>query len=471
MSGLLMGVKLREAGVRDVTLFEKADEVGGTWRENRYPGLACDGPSHLYSYSFEPNPEWTHRFSPGPEIQAYFQRFADKYGLREIIRFGTEIVEAAYTPSGWRISTNTGETREVDFLITATGVLHHPAVPSIEGLESFAGTWFHTARWPDGLELTGKRVGVVGTGSTSIQLVPQAQREAAHVSVFQRTAQWIYPVDNPAYSDAQKARLRRHPWLNKLIYAFYAELFRLVSTAVLGNRFLYTRLARNCRRNLEQVRDPELRRKLTPDYAAACKRLVLSSEFYPAVQNSNVDIVTEPIARVTPGGVETADGTLHPLDVLILATGFKAHNYMRPMKLVGEGGVTLDEQWKRGPRAYRTVALPGFPNFFMLQGPHSPIGNYPLIDIGERQAGYILQCLERWMAGDADLIAPRAEATLEYNRKLDAALQGTIWVSGCQSWYLDESGLPNLWPHKYAEFARQMSRPLWDEFELRRTAG
>lgn len=465
MSGLLMAVKLRQAGIRDVVIFEKAADVGGTWRENRYPGLGCDVPSHLYTYSFEPNPDWSHRFAAGPEIRAYFQRFADKYRLRPCIRFGTEIIEAERTLQGWSVRTACGETHEVDFLVSACGVLHHPRHPEIEGLDSFAGTAFHTARWPDDLDLDGQRVGVIGTGATSIQLVPQLQQVAAHVSVFQRTPQWVMPVRNEAYTDAQRARLRRHPWLTELLYRGYGQLFRFMSKAVLGNPLLLGLLARGARKNLEQVADPELRRKLTPDYEVGCKRLIMSADYYPAVQQPNVEVIVEPIARVTPAGVETTDGARHACDVLVLATGFHAHNYMRPMRLIGEGGVTIDELWKGGPRAYRTVALPGFPNFFMLMGPHSPIGNYSLIDIAERQAGYVMQCVERWMTGEVNALAPQAGATRAYNRTLERSFEGTVWLTGCQSWYLDEGGLPNVWPFPYGEFCRQMRRPQWEEFE------
>lgn len=465
MSGLLAGVKLREAGIEDFTIFEKTGDVGGTWNENRYPGLSCDVPSHLYSYSFDLNPDWTHRYSYGPEIHAYFQRFADKYALRPHIQPNAEIVEAAFSPGGWRLQTGDGATHTADFVISAAGVLHHPRYPAIEGLDTFAGPCFHTARWPDDLDLTGKRVGVVGTGSTAIQLIPRVQQVAARLTVFQRTAQWIMPVPNHRYSEEQQARLRRFPLLNRLVYRWYAWLFRLISSALLGNRFLLGRIDQGCRRNLETVRDPELRRKLTPDYQAGCKRLIMSAQFYPAVQKPNVEVVTERIARVTPAGVETDDGRAHPLDVLILATGFLAHNYMRPMKMSGEDGVTLEEAWRGGPRAYRTVALPGFPNFFMLMGPHSPVGNYSLIDIAERQIGYIMQCIARWCAGDFETIVPRADSTRAFNEQLVSAFAGTVWTTGCQSWYLDEGGVPNVWPFPYKEFQRQMRRPDFREYQ------
>ena len=466
MSGLLMGIKLREAGIPDFTIYEKTADVGGTWRENRYPGLSCDVPSHLYSYSFEPNPEWTHRYSYGPEIQAYFQQVADKYDLRSSIRFETEITEARRADGHWQLRTQDGGTSEVDFVISACGVLHHPRYPEIEGLDTFTGQAFHSARWPDGLDLGGKRVGLIGTGSTSIQLLPKLARVAKRASLFQRTAQWVFPLFNTAYTEEQRARLRRFPLLARLVHWYYAKLFELFSSALLGNRLLLGLISRGSRKNLEQVRDPELRRRLTPDYQAACKRLIFSSDFYRAMQRPNVELVTAHIARMVPEGLVTDDGVLHPLDVLIMATGFRAHDYMRPMKLVAENGLTLDDAWKGGPHAYRTVAIPGFPNFFMLIGPHSPIGNYSLIDIAELQAGYILKCLKLYTDGRCSSIEASESATRAYNESLKGSFVGTVWLSGCNSWYLDQNGLPNVWPWSYAEFRRQLQAPVLEELRL-----
>jgi cation diffusion facilitator CzcD-associated flavoprotein CzcO len=466
MSGLLMGIKLLEAGIPDFTIYEKTADVGGTWRENRYPGLSCDVPSHLYSYSFEPNPEWTHRYSYGPEIQAYLQEVARKYDLRSRIRFETEIVETRRVDGRWRLRTQQGDTTEADFVISACGVLHHPHYPEIEGLDTFAGRAFHTARWPDDLDLSGKRVGLIGTGSTAIQLLPELARRAEKVSLFQRTAQWVFPLLNRAYTAAERRRLRRVPALPRLLHWYYGKLFELFSSAVRGNRVLLGLLARGSRRNLERVRDPELRRRLTPDYQAGCKRLIFSTEFYPAVQRANVDLVTGKIERIAPEGVVTDDDRLHPLDVLILATGFRAHDYMRPMKLVGEGGHTLEDAWKDGAHAYRTVALPGFPNFFMLVGPHSPIGNYSVIDIAELQAGYIMQCLRLYTDGRCTTVEAREGATRAFNGSLKGSFAGTVWLTGCNSWYLDESGMPNVWPWSYAEFRRQMRNPVLEELRL-----
>jgi cation diffusion facilitator CzcD-associated flavoprotein CzcO len=296
--------------------------------------------------------------------------------------------------------------------------------------------------------------------------VPEVARECEWLVIFQRTAQWVMPLLNKPYTDEQRARLRRHPWLARLLHWYYGKLFELGSVAVRGNRLLLRLLSRSVQRHLETVKDPELRARLTPDYQAACKRLIFSSDFYPAVQRDNVEVVTEHIARVVPDGVVTEDGELHELDVLILATGFHAHDYMRPMKLANEEGRTLEEAWQERPTAYRTVALPGFPNFFMLIGPHSPIGNYSLIDIAELQADWILQCIEMVRSGRCRSVDPSEQATRAYNESMADSFVGTVWLSGCDSWYLDESGLPNAWPYSYAEFRRQMEKPRLDELVL-----
>ncbi|MFN7950743.1 MAG: NAD(P)/FAD-dependent oxidoreductase [bacterium] len=466
MSGLLAGIKLADAGIPDFTIFEKAHDVGGTWRENRYPGLTCDVPSLLYSYSFALGTEWTRRYPAGPEIQAYFRGIAEKHDLLPRIRFRSEVVEAVRTRGVWRLTLGDGSTHDADFVIAACGFLHRPRNPDIEGLDSFAGAAFHSARWPDGLDLSGKRVGVIGTGSTAAQVIPELARIAARLTVFQRTAQWVFPAPNPVFGEAARARFRRHPRLLRLRYQLWRIGFEMGAHALLGNRPLLAWIDWRCRRNLAQVRDPALRAKLTPTYRAGCKRLVISEAFYPAMQRENVELVTEPIARIRPEGVETCDGTLRGLDALVLATGFDAHAYVRPMRVVNESGLTVDELWKDGVHGYRTVALPSFPNFFLVCGPHSPIGNYSVITVSEVQVGYIVRCIELFRRGVLTSLAPTAAATHAFNASLRGALAGTVWVSGCKSWYLDEHGVPVLWPWPIAELRRQLREPDLAEFEV-----
>lgn len=466
MSGLLAGIELRRAGITSFTIFEKERDLGGTWRDNRYPGLTCDVPSLLYTYSFELSPSWSRRYPSGPEIHAYFRRVAEAHDIPRRIRFGAEVTSATWDGARWRVASAGLEPATFDFVIAACGALHRPRLPAIEGLDSFAGRAFHTARWPDGLDLTGQRVGIVGTGSTSAQVVPEVAKVASHLAVFQRTAQWMFPMSNPEVDARARARLARHPRWLRLRHELWRIGFELGAHAQLGNPLLLAWIAWSCRRNLAQVRDPELRRKLTPAYRAGCKRLVISEGFYPAIQRDNVRLVTEPIRRVVAEGVQTEDGEVHPLDSLVLATGFDAHAYVRPARVTGAGGITVDELWRDGVFAYRTMALPGFPNFFFLIGPHSPIGNYSVISVAEVQMRYVMEWIERWRRGTFACASPTADATRRFNQRLRAAFRGTIWVSGCKSWYLDRHGNPILWPWPLSELRHQLRHPVLDDFEL-----
>jgi cation diffusion facilitator CzcD-associated flavoprotein CzcO len=470
MSGMLAAIKMHEAGLSDVTIYEKADKVGGTWRDNRYPGLSCDVPAHAYTYSFEPNPDYSRRFARGPEIFDYFERVAKKYNLYSNIRFNSELVKAERVDGRWRLETKGGESVAADFVICASGVLHHPQYPAIEGLDSFAGAMFHTARWDDSVDLTGKKVGLVGTGSTAVQIFPQVQKIAEKLTLFQRTAQWIYPAPDRVYTEKHKERLRRHPWLASWLHGFYSKVFFdwFFAKAVIGNKPLLKFISWACRRNLEtKVTDPELREKLRPNYQAACKRLIFANGFYEAIQQPNAALVTEGIERIEPNGIRTADGELHELDVIVLATGFKPHDFMRPMDMIGENGLTIDAAWEQGANAHRAVAMPGFPNFFMLIGPNSPIGNFSLIGIAELQMKYIMQLVDLWRQGKADHIEPRREATAQYNQAIKNSMAGTVWLTGCQSWYMDKNGNPAMYPWSLDRFRKEMDHPQLAEFEIR----
>ena len=469
MSGLLAAIQMHAAGITDVTIYEKADKIGGTWRDNRYPGLTCDVPAHAYTYSFEPNPDFSHRYAHGPEIYAYFERVANKYNLYDNIRFNAELVKAEYKDSRWYLETKNGEAVEADIVICASGVLHHIQYPNIDGLDSFAGDMFHTARWDESVDLTHKKVGLLGTGSTAVQITPQVQKIAKKLTLFQRTAQWIYPTPDRAYTEKHKERLRKHPWLASWLRGFYSKVFFdwFFAKAVIGHQPLLKFISWTCRRNLEsKVTDPELREKLRPTYQAACKRLIFANGFYEALQQPNAELVTEHIERIEPAGIRTEDGRLHELDVLVLATGFKPHNFMRPMEMIGEHGLTIDEAWENGAQAHRAIALPGFPNFFMLIGPNSPIGNFSLITIAEAQMDYIMQLVNVWREGKATAIKPRDDAAARFNQAIKNAMGGTIWVTGCQSWYIDKHGNPAMWPWSIGQFREDMKRPRLSEFEL-----
>ena len=468
MSGILSAIKLAEAGIDDIVLYERADRPGGTWRDNTYPGLSCDVPSHLYRFSFEPNPDWGHRFSPGHEIQAYLERVAEKYGVRRRIRLNREVTAAHWRDGRWRLEISDGSRDQADIVIAATGVLRDPVMPAIDGLESFAGAAFHSARWDHGVALAGQRVGIIGTGSTAIQIVPAIVSTVATLTLFQRTAQWILPVANPPIDPAEQARFRRAP---AQMAALYDDLTRrwqdTFARAVVGDADEMKKIADACRANLEEaVHDPALRRRLRPDYQVACKRLIMSDSFYPAIQRPNAELVTDDILRIEPAGVVTRDGRRHDLDVLVLATGFDAHKFMQPMELVGRDGLTLSEAWADAVAAHRAVALPGFPNFFMLAGPNSPIGNFSLIMISELQLGYVMQLIAELRHGRAHAIAPRADATARFNAEIKAAMPNTVWVTGCRSWYLDKNGDPAMWPWTFEKFRADMARPDLGEYDL-----
>lgn len=468
MAGILAGAKLRERGV-DCVIFEKADRVGGTWRENTYPGLACDVPAHWYTYSFARNPEWDTLLAAGPDIQAYFERVARDYGVLPLVRFGDEVVSLRYVDGGWEVATASGHRDRFDVLISAAGVLHHPNIPKFEGAESFKGAMFHSARWDHSTPLDGRRIGVIGTGSTAAQLTAALVPRAERFDLFQRTAQWVLPRPNLAYTDEEKARYRADPAaLEALVQQYRSKTIDGYATAVLDyDSPQLAEIERLCRENLETVRDPDLRRRLTPDYRAACKRLVISSEFYGAIQQPNANLVTAPIARIEPEGVRTADGILHELDVLVLATGFHTDRFIRPAKVIGRGGADLDAVWGDHPVAYLSVTVPDFPNFFMLGGPNSPVGNFSLIETCEWQLGYILQLLEGMRRGDYREASATHEAMDRFEDERRRAAERTVWVTGCKSWYLDRHGVPASWTFTYARFVEEMTAPRMEDFETR----
>ncbi|GAB0102162.1 NAD(P)/FAD-dependent oxidoreductase [Nocardia sp. JMUB6875] len=467
ISGICMGVALQQAGFTEFTIFEKADDYGGTWRDNSYPGLVCDVPSRYYQFTFAMNPEWTQLYSAGPEIKRYLVGVAREHGLQARTRFGTEVVGAEFDGTGWRVGTSDGQTERFDFVMCATGFLHHPNQPDIKGLDEFGGIVMHSARWRHDIDLDGKRVGVIGTGSTGTQLVSALAGRVPEVVLFQRTPQWILPTVNRAYSPVAKTLYRRLPALGVVPYWFNRAAFAVFSQGLVHPGRVRRFIQWVVERNLQSVKDPELRRKLTPDYQAMCKRLVVSDRFYKAVQRPDVSLVTEGIDHVEPRGVVTADGQLHELDILVLATGFDSQAFMRPMAITGTDGRTLDQAWSEGPRAFEGVMMPDFPNLFMLVGPHSPFANHPLTAVAEAQSARIVTWLKRWQAGEFATVAPTRAATDRYNARMRAAAPSTVWTTGCTSWYLGKDGLPALWPWtpgRYEKLIRSTPDPV--DYEL-----
>lgn len=469
-SGIALAVKLRRAGIDTFTVFESSDAVGGTWRDNTYPGLYCDVPSRYYSFSFAPHPDWSRVFAPGDEIRDYLDRVVDDFDLRRSIRFSTSVADATWDDPVWRVHLDTGEELEFDVLVAATGVLRDPKVPDIEGLDTFAGDWFHSARWRHDVRLADQRIGLIGSGSTGVQLTTALAGVAESFTLFLRTPHWVLSLPNLPYTSLGRTLHRRVPRLGRLAHRGWQEVFeRTMSQAATRPGWRRRLVGALCRACLRTVRDPDLRATLTPTDDPLCKRLVISGGFYREVQRDNVDVVAAGIERVVPEGIVTADGALHELDVLVLATGFHAQRFMRPMAITGRGGVTLDEAWADGPRGYKTVAMPGFPNFFMLQGPHSPAGNQSFIQTAETQSDYIVQCVE--VIRDRQVaMAPTVEATDRFNDAMNAEMPRTAWTSGCDSWYLDANGNPTLWPFLAPEHRTALAHPDLAEFELRPVA-
>ncbi len=469
MSGIATVVKLHAAGYADLTVYEKADRVGGTWRENTYPGLSCDVPSRWYSFSFALKADWPHRYSYGPDIQAYLEAVARDFGVINKVNFNTAVTDLRYEAPCWQLTTSAGESTEYDVVITATGILHQPVFPDIAGLDTFAGRAFHSARWDHSVDLTGKRVGIIGTGSTACQIVGAITDQVSEIRVFQRTPHWLSPLPQVAYSTGWNKFLALFPPLQRFIYHYYSQLMvHTFSAATVGNKMMQRRMDKICRKHLaDSVPDPQLRAKLTPDYEATCKRMIFCSEYYPALSQPHAHLITEGIGNIEAKGVRTSDGELHELDILVLATGFNASAFMLPTCVTGENGVDLEASWDGSPRAHRAVAMPGFPNFWMVEGPTGPVGNLSLIAISEHQVDYIVSMLDRMKADGLAAIAPTQSAYQEYNASMSEAIKTTTWATGgCTSWYIDKSGVPNLYPWFPLRYLKEMHNPVYSEYRL-----
>lgn len=469
MAGLLSGLKLKERGDEEFVIYEKGDKVGGTWRENHYPGLSCDTPAHSYTYSFALNPDWSKYFAPGPEIREYFEMITDRYGLRDKIVFNTMIASCDFVNGRWHIETSDGRKDVADVVIAATGVLHHPSIPDIPGLADFKGACFHSAHWDDNVPLDGKRVGVIGTGSTGVQIV-SALADRAQVVHFVRSPQWVMPAEDITYDAAEKQAFRDDPSkIAAVRNGPEAAARRARFTAAIIDIDLpeLAEIQAIVEKNLEDsINDPVLREKLRPNYRAACKRMIFSPDYYRAVQQPSVTLETSAIERVEANGIRMKGGTLYELDVIALATGFKVDQFVRPMKVHGRGGLELDAFWAKGPRAYYAVTIPHFPNFFLLNGPTGPVGNFSLIDIAEQQFGYIEKLIDQLRSGKAAAVEPSLAALEDYEARRTEAAKRTVFASGCQSWYLDADGVPQVWPWSYAYFVEVMAKPELEDYRL-----
>jgi cation diffusion facilitator CzcD-associated flavoprotein CzcO len=466
--GVGAATMLGRAGYEDVVVFEKGERVGGVWHHNTYPGAACDIPSHLYEFSFAPN-SWSRRYAPQAEIQAYVEGVARRFGVLEKVRTGTEVKAAAWDDERgrWVIETSDGA-HEADLLLAACGQLSVPKVPPIAGLESFAGPAFHTAEWRHDVELGGKRVAVIGTGCSAIQVVPAIQPVAAHIDVYQRSPGWTVPKMDHEYSPRARALFKRFPLLHRLDRASnYA--FQELATAALTSQHWLLPLARAVgRRQINSaIADPELRRKLTPTDEIGCKRVMLTDDWYPALAQPNVELIAERIETVTPDGVRDATGAEHPADMLVLATGFASHDFVAPMEIAGREGRTLAEEWGEVPRAYLGLTVPGFPNLFLLYGPNTNGGTGSVVNTIECGIGHVLAALREMESCAAERIEVRREAAERFDRELRAALERTVWHTGCTNWYVDENGNdPSNWPWLWGTYRRRTARLAPGAYEL-----
>lgn len=460
-AGLGMAAALRRRGVSDFIVFERAGEVGGTWRDNTYPGCACDVKSDLYSFSFAPNPEWGHRYARQAEILDYLRRVADGFGLRPQIRFHHAVERAEWDDEEglWRLQTG-GGTYTARVLISGHGPLIEPKWPAVKGLETFSGPRFHSAQWDHSVDLRGKRVAVVGTGASAIQFVPEVQKVAGQLTVFQRSAPWVMPRMDEPTSERRRALFRRLPALQRLsrqwIFGVAEARFLILSNARVG------KLAEEvARRHLEaQVADPALRAKLTPDYRLGCKRILISDDYYLALTRPGVELVTDPIREVRGARIVTADGQEREFDVLIGGTGFNATRPAIAGVIHGRGGRSLAQVWQPHMEALHGTAVAGFPNLFLIVGPNTGLGHNSMVYMMEAQIGYILRALEYLEEGELLALDPRPEAQAAYNRALQDQLRETVWMQGgCTSWYLDDQGRnTSLWPGRAAQFRRTLSR-------------
>jgi cation diffusion facilitator CzcD-associated flavoprotein CzcO len=470
MSGIAMGVALKRAGFEDFVILEKGSDVGGTWYWNHYPGLSCDVPSQLYQYSFHLKPDWERVFATQDEIFAYHREVMDRFGLKDHLRLDTEVTQAQWSGEEWSVEAN-GQTKRADFVVMATGVLHHPNVPDIPGLEDFEGTTLHSARWDDEVGFAGKRVAVIGTGSTGVQIVSAMQPVAEQVTLFTRSPQWVlWGPTEMRQPELVSALLRRVPLLNRLVFESLLKASWLFTDVVTRPSWRRRLLQAFARRRMDSIRDEDLRARLTPAYEPLCKRQVVSGPFLRAIQEPNVEVVTEAIDHVGANGVVTADAKAREFDLIALATGFEAHNYMRPMNLVGRDGLTIEEAWRDGPRAYRMMAIPGFPNLFSILGPNSPVGSLPLHHAAELSASYIVRWLERFARGEIRSVEVTEEASDEFNAQAAKALGPTVWNTGCNSWYQRADGTIDLWPFNRATMKRMLGEPDDTHFHLGITA-
>ena len=448
--GIGMAIKLREAGIEDFIMLERASNLGGTWRDNNYPGCACDVASHLYSFSFETNPDWSRVFSPYNEIQAYLLRTADKYGIRPFIRFNSEVSEAHFDEARclWEVRTKDGASFKAHHLVSATGPLSKPVYPDIEGLNLFQGKAFHSSRWDHDYELAGKRVACIGTGASAIQFIPQIASRVKELKVFQRTAPWVLPRFDRGYTGIEKKLFRLIPPWHRLFRWITYWRHESFGFGIIGYRFANELMQKLGRWHLRrQVADEALREKLKPGFQIGCKRILISDDYYPALTRDNVEVINRGVSKITNKAVVDADGVAHEVDVIIYGTGFAATDFLTPMKVYGRDGTELMQHWSEHAQTFLGINVSGYPNLHLLLGPNTGLGHNSVVFMIEAQIDYILKAIERTRTQQRVALDVKKASQEKFDRDIQAQLRDTSWLSGCQSWYLDANGRnTTLWP-------------------------
>ena len=467
-SGICSAIKLREAGIKDFIIAEQTGGISGTWHDNTYPGAACDVPSHLYSFSFAPNPNWSRRFSPASEIQAYVEKVVEDYDIRKHIRHNTKITSAKFdeTKALWEVSCADGEIYSARFIMTSIAILGTPALPDIKGINSFDGSAFHSARWDHDVDIKGKHIAVIGSAASALQIIPQIAKTAQKISVFQRTPNYVIPRGDRAYSRFEKFLFRKMPWAMKFprlwMYVYLDNLFYWnFRQGSFINKYL-TYMARRFRK--KQVRDPKLRAALTPDYPMGCKRVLLSDNFYQALCRENVNVITNAIEEISPRGISTKDGQHIGADIIVFATGFVTTRFLPNLEMSGINGGTI-AKWRKSPKALRGLVIENMPNAFFLLGPNTNLGHSSMILMIEAQVKYMIKCMKA--VPDGGYFSAKPQAIRQYNEKLQTHLSTSVWATGCASWYkLEDGSLPTMWPHQTANFSKMMRRFDVDEYNF-----
>jgi cation diffusion facilitator CzcD-associated flavoprotein CzcO len=468
--GIGTAIQLLKAGIKDFIILERADSVGGVWQANTYPGAECDVPSHLYSFSFEPNPQWSRKFSPQPEIRAYLERCAAKYGVNDYIRFASDVEQAAYCENscGWNISCADGFSVTAQVLVKGTGQLSQPAIPNLPGLAGFGGKQFHSAYWDHDYDLSDKHVAVVGTGASAIQFIPHLAKHAKKLTVFQRTPPWVLAKPNRHYSRIEKWLFEKLPFFGRLerrkIYWNLEWRFAALSSNS-WIRPLFNLVCNTYRRMA--VKDLPLREKLTPNYPLGCNRILLSSDYFPALSRPNVEVVTEGVAAVKNDGLVSESGQLIDADTIVFGTGFKATEFVSPIRITGTAGRDLNDRWHDGAEAYYGMTVDGFPNFFMLYGPNTNLGHNSIVFMLEAQINYLVQCVKRLRQGDVKQMDLRPEVMQQFNKTVQDKAADAVWSAGCNNWYRHASGKStNNWPDFTVRYRLQTRCVNFDDYEL-----